>query len=110
MALTVIKAYAKNSMPEKAFDSFQRMKQIFGCEPGIRSYNTLLNAFAESNRWEQAESFFKYFETVGIKPNLQTYNILIKVACKNRHFEHAKRYWIGFGKRVFIQMYKAMGL
>ncbi|XP_022748183.1 pentatricopeptide repeat-containing protein At3g09060-like [Durio zibethinus] len=67
------------------------MKQIFGCEPWIRSYSTLLNAFAESNRWEQAESLFKHFETVGKKSQICKLNILIKVACKRKHFDHTKR-------------------
>lgn len=48
-------------------------------------------AFAESGRWEQAESFLKHFGKQGIKPNLQTFDVLIKVACKRKHFEHAKR-------------------
>jgi len=90
VALTVIKAYAKNSMPDKALAVFQQMEEIFGCAPGIRSYNSLLNAFIESNQWERAEKFFAYFEMVGLPPNLQTYNILIKISCKKQQFEKAK--------------------
>jgi pentatricopeptide repeat protein len=90
VALTVIKAYAKSSMPDKALDVFQRMDEIFGCKPGIRSYNSLLNAFTESNQWDRAESFWAYFETVGMSPNVQTYNILIKISCKKKQFEKAK--------------------
>ena len=88
--MTVIKAYAKNSMPNKALAVFQQLEEIFGCAPGIRSYNSLLNAFIESNQWERAEKFFAYFEMVGLPPNLQTYNILIKISCKKQQFEKAK--------------------
>ncbi|KAB2621985.1 pentatricopeptide repeat-containing protein [Pyrus ussuriensis x Pyrus communis] len=91
VALTVIKAYTKNSMPDKALAVFQQMEEIFGCAPGVRSYNSLLNAFIESNQWDRAEKFFAYFETVDLEPNLQTYNVLIKVSCKKKQFEKAKR-------------------
>ncbi|KAM1406241.1 hypothetical protein ACFXTH_000930 [Malus domestica] len=90
VALTVIKAYMKNSMPDKALVVFQQMEEIFGCAPGVRSYNSLLNAFIESNQQDRAEKFFAYFETVGLEPNLQTYNVLIKISCKKKHFEKAK--------------------
>lgn len=92
VALSVIQAYGKNSMPDKALDVFQRMNEIFGCEAGVRSYNALLNAFVESKQWDRAESFISYFETAGISPNLQTYNILIKILCRKRQFEKAKRF------------------
>ncbi|KAB2621996.1 pentatricopeptide repeat-containing protein [Pyrus ussuriensis x Pyrus communis] len=94
VALTVIKAYTKNSMPDKALAAFQQMEEIFGCAPGVRSYNSLLNAFIESNQWDRAEKFFAYFayfETVDLEPNLQTYNVLIKISCKKKQFEKAKR-------------------
>ena len=59
VAVTVIKAYAKNSMPDQALDVFQRMDEIFGCSPGMmRSYNSLLNAFVESNLWDPALELF----------------------------------------------------
>lgn len=106
VALTVIKAYAKNSMPDQALDIFQRMHEIFGCQPGIRSYNSLLNALIESNKWDEAESFFLYFETMGLSPNLQTYNILIKISCRKKQFDKAKELlnWMweqGFSPDVF---------
>ncbi|KAM3340767.1 hypothetical protein P3S68_028401 [Capsicum galapagoense] len=50
VALTVIKCYAKNSMVDKAMGVFQNMKYVFGCVPGVRSFNTLLNAFVISNQ------------------------------------------------------------
>jgi pentatricopeptide repeat protein len=90
VVLTVLKAYAKSKMPNEALDCFQKMEEIFGCKPGIRSYNALLNAFIEANLLEKAESFLAYFETVGILPNLQTYNILIKISVKKRQFVEAK--------------------
>ncbi|PQQ12841.1 pentatricopeptide repeat-containing protein [Prunus yedoensis var. nudiflora] len=99
VALTVIKAYAKNSMPDKALVVFQQMEEIFGCAPGIRSYNSLLNAFIESNQWERAEKFFAYFETVeqfekakallswmwekGLKPDVFSYGTLINGLAKS---------------------------
>lgn len=91
VALTVIKAYAKNSMPDEALHVFQRMDEIFGCSPGVRSYNSLLNAFVESNQWDRAESFFAYFGTVGVSPNLQTYNTMIKILCKKKKFGKARK-------------------
>ncbi|KAF5176049.1 Pentatricopeptide repeat-containing protein, partial [Thalictrum thalictroides] len=48
-------------MPDQALDVFRRMNEIFGCCPGIRSYNSLLNAFVKCNQWDRAESFFAYF-------------------------------------------------
>ena len=45
VALTAIKAYAKCSVPDQALYLFQRMVDIFGCKPGIKSYNSMFNAF-----------------------------------------------------------------
>ncbi|CAA2964086.1 Hypothetical predicted protein [Olea europaea subsp. europaea] len=70
--LVVMKAYSKNSMVDKAMELFQKMREIFGCEPGVRSYNTLLNAFVVSNQLSKAELFFRNFETLGVAPNLET--------------------------------------
>ncbi|KAJ0028671.1 hypothetical protein Pint_35228 [Pistacia integerrima] len=36
VAVTVMQAYAKNLMPDKALDIFQNMGELFGCKPGIR--------------------------------------------------------------------------
>lgn len=90
VALTVLKTYSKNSMVDCALSVFQRMREIFGCEPGIRSYNSMLNAFVTSSHWNQAELFFKSFETVGMAPNLESFNILIKISCKKKQFDKAQ--------------------
>ncbi|RYR79562.1 hypothetical protein Ahy_A01g004363 isoform B [Arachis hypogaea] len=89
--LTAIKAYAKNSKPDEALHLFQNMETLFGCTPGVRSFNTLLNAFVLSNQWDRANRFFAYYETVGVEPNLETYNVLMKVLCKKKQFDKAKR-------------------
>ncbi|XP_010489724.1 PREDICTED: pentatricopeptide repeat-containing protein At3g09060-like [Camelina sativa] len=77
-------------MPDRALDVFQRMGEIFGCEPGVRSYNTLLNVFVEAKQWDKVESLFAYFETTGLAATLQTYNVLIKMSCKRKQFEKAR--------------------
>jgi pentatricopeptide repeat protein len=91
---TLLKAYAKNKMPNQALDCFKKLEEIFGCKHGIRSYN----AFIKVNQLEKAVFFFSdYFETVGILLNLQTYNILIKISVKKRQFVKA---WIGCGVKI----------
>lgn len=55
IALTVIKTYTKNRMTDRAFNG---MGEVFGCEAGVRSFNSLLNAFAEAKQWDKAEAFF----------------------------------------------------
>ena len=42
-------------MPNKAFNYFQKMEEIFRCKPLIRSYNALLNAFIGANLLDKAE-------------------------------------------------------
>ncbi|CAM8900811.1 unnamed protein product [Rhodiola kirilowii] len=90
VALTVIKTYTKFAMTDRALDAFNRMPQVFGCVAGVRSYNSLLNAFAEAKQWDKAEAFFAYFQTVGIEPNLETYNVLIKISCSKKQFGKAR--------------------
>ncbi|KAL8140640.1 hypothetical protein V2J09_006661 [Rumex salicifolius] len=91
VALAAIKAYSKNSMVEQALDVFKRMREVFGCDPGVRSHNSILNCFVESRQWEKAESFLKYFESLDMNPDLDTYNILLKLSCKRGQFDKAKR-------------------
>ncbi|KAG5540372.1 hypothetical protein RHGRI_020563 [Rhododendron griersonianum] len=69
---------------------FQRMKEFSGCEPGIRSYNCLFNAFVVGNQWDRAELFFKHQEKMGVSPNLETYNVLVKISCKKLRFSEAR--------------------
>ncbi|KAL0451052.1 UNVERIFIED_CONTAM: Pentatricopeptide repeat-containing protein [Sesamum latifolium] len=89
-ALAVLKIYSRNLMVERAMEIFQKMKEVFGCDPGVRSYNCLMNAFVVSNQLNKAEVFFRHFRTMGVTPNLETYNILIKIACKKMDFDKAR--------------------
>ncbi|KAI3882088.1 hypothetical protein MKW92_039795 [Papaver armeniacum] len=68
--------YSDDKMPDKALEIFQQMNEIFGCNPGIRSCNSLLNAFVMSYQYDRAESFFTYFET-RFETNLETHNVVM---------------------------------
>lgn len=89
--LSVFKAYAKARLAEPAVEVFRNMERSFGCKPGIRSYNTLLNALVQGGCLHLVESFYAYLDTVGINPNLQTFNVLIKAFCKLKRFNEAKK-------------------
>jgi len=58
---TLLKAYAKNKMPNQALDCFKKLEEIFGCKHGIRSYN----AFIKVNQLEKAVFFIRLFWNSG---------------------------------------------
>ncbi|KAG7033785.1 Pentatricopeptide repeat-containing protein, partial [Cucurbita argyrosperma subsp. argyrosperma] len=82
--------------PDQALYLFQRMVDIFGCKPGIKSYNSMFNAFIESNQWsresryrarrsslKRAKRLLNWMSEKGLNPNVLSYGTLINALAKD---------------------------
>ncbi|KAJ9694905.1 hypothetical protein PVL29_010398 [Vitis rotundifolia] len=65
------------------------MHEIFGCQPGKISYNSLLNAFIQKKQFEKAKEPLNWMWEQGLKPYVFSYGTLINALAKNGYISHA---------------------
>ncbi|KAL3846184.1 hypothetical protein ACJIZ3_003587 [Penstemon smallii] len=87
--ITLIRNYGTASKPKDALKVFVRIND-FGVQRSVRSFNTLLNAFVQNNKYDSVYIMFKHCKKkFGIVPNVFTCNILLKALCKKGNVEGA---------------------
>ncbi|CAM0906604.1 unnamed protein product [Alopecurus aequalis] len=69
---------------ERAYETFEAMKEKFGLTPDIHSYNVLLHAFGKLKKTEEASNVFQHLTTLDVKPNATTYSLLVDAHLVNR--------------------------
>uniref|UniRef100_A0ACD5YZT0 Uncharacterized protein n=2 Tax=Avena sativa TaxID=4498 RepID=A0ACD5YZT0_AVESA len=69
---------------ERAYETFEAMKEKFGLTPDIHSYNALLHAFGKLKKTEEAINVFQHLSSLDVKPNATTYSLLVDAHLVNR--------------------------
>ncbi|XP_052162011.1 pentatricopeptide repeat-containing protein At1g26460, mitochondrial [Oryza glaberrima] len=69
---------------ERAYETFEAIKEKFGLTPDIHSYNALLHAFGKRKKTEEACNVFQHLVSLGVKPNATTYGLLVDTHLVNR--------------------------
>ncbi|KAG8079860.1 hypothetical protein GUJ93_ZPchr0007g3048 [Zizania palustris] len=69
---------------ERAYETFEAIKEKFGLTPDIHSYNALLHAFGKLKKTEEACNVFQHLVSLGVKPNATTYSLLVDAHLVNR--------------------------
>lgn len=69
---------------ERAYETFEAMKEKFGLTPDIHSYNALLHAFGKLKKTEEASNVFQHLTSLDVKPNATTYSLLVDAHLVNR--------------------------
>ncbi|KAK1679061.1 hypothetical protein QYE76_039909 [Lolium multiflorum] len=69
---------------ERAYETFEAMKEKFGLTPDIHSYNALLHAFGKLKKTEEAVNVFQHLTSLDVKPNATTYSLLVDAHLVNR--------------------------
>ncbi|XP_048555585.1 pentatricopeptide repeat-containing protein At1g26460, mitochondrial [Triticum urartu] len=70
---------------ERAYETFEAMKEKFGLTPDIHSYNALLHAFGKLKKTEEASNVFQHLVSLeDVKPNATTYSLLVDAHLVNR--------------------------
>uniref|UniRef100_A0A0D9X142 Pentacotripeptide-repeat region of PRORP domain-containing protein n=1 Tax=Leersia perrieri TaxID=77586 RepID=A0A0D9X142_9ORYZ len=69
---------------ERAYETFEAIKEKFGLTPDIHSYNALLHAFGKRKKTEEACNVFQHLVSLGVKPNATTYSLLVDAHIVNR--------------------------
>ncbi|KAM1397330.1 hypothetical protein ACFX2I_014925 [Malus domestica] len=65
VALKVIKAYTKNSMPDKALAVFQQMEENFKCAR-CKTYNVLIKISCKKKHFEKAKGLLNWIWEKGL--------------------------------------------
>ncbi|XP_072977545.1 pentatricopeptide repeat-containing protein At1g26460, mitochondrial [Typha angustifolia] len=69
---------------ERAYETFEAIKEKFGMTPDIHSYNALMSAFGKLKKTAEASNVFEHLVSIGVKPNATTYSLLVDAHLVNR--------------------------
>ncbi|KAJ3673109.1 hypothetical protein LUZ60_006483 [Juncus effusus] len=69
---------------ERAYETFEAIKDKIGLTPDIHSYNALLCAFGRVKKTAEACNVFEHLVSIGVKPNATTYSQLVDAHLINR--------------------------
>jgi pentatricopeptide repeat protein len=85
---TLLNIYAQNGEFDKALNLVQQMQSDYDsgnkdCRPGMRTYNTILKAFQNSNRSDAAAIAEQFFNSIP-SPNTVTYTTLLNLYAEKK--------------------------
>ncbi|KAL6656909.1 hypothetical protein ACP70R_004689 [Stipagrostis hirtigluma subsp. patula] len=69
---------------DRAYETFEAIKEKFELTPDIHSYNALLYAFGKQKKTGEACNVFQHLLSLGVKPNATTYSLLVDAHLVNR--------------------------
>lgn len=84
----LISAYLKLNQPEKAVETFDKMKD-FDCTPDLFTFNLVLRLMVEKEITFLALPVFNMMLRFDCNPDCETFNILIDGLCKSRKLRDA---------------------
>lgn len=74
---TLLAAYGRSGLLDKAFSLLEEMKSTPGCQPDVQTYSILIKSCLQISAFDKVQSLISDMATLGIKPNTVTYNTLI---------------------------------
>ncbi|GAB2297418.1 hypothetical protein Dimus_031523 [Dionaea muscipula] len=86
--LVLISSYWKVGNPEKALDSFGKMRD-FECEPDVYTYNAILYVLVQKEVFLLALTVYNQMLKLGCYPIRASYNILLDGLCKSGRMDDA---------------------
>ncbi|KAI3736806.1 hypothetical protein L2E82_26793 [Cichorium intybus] len=78
-----MKSYGRKGKVQEAVNVFERM-DFYNCEPGVHSYNAIMNILVEYGYFDQAHKVYMRMKDKGIVPDVYTFTIRIKSFCRTR--------------------------
>ncbi|XP_062187451.1 pentatricopeptide repeat-containing protein At1g26460, mitochondrial-like [Phragmites australis] len=70
---------------DRAYETFEAIKEKFELTPDIHSYNALLYAFGKMRKTEEACNVLQHLLGIGVKPNATTYSLLVNAHLVNKN-------------------------
>lgn len=86
---TIIKAYCKQNLLDKAFDLFDEVEKSGEFQPDEIMYNTLLDGCARQAVYERGMELFERMKQSGVRPTNFTLSVLVKLANRGKKIEVA---------------------
>lgn len=77
---------------QAALKTFEEM-QSSGVVPDTRSYTTLMEAYGQAGRCDDAERLLKQMEAEGFIADIVTYGVLVKAFAKAERYEEGFKYF-----------------
>ncbi|KAD2806078.1 hypothetical protein E3N88_39455 [Mikania micrantha] len=81
--LSAMKSYGRSGKIQEAINVFERM-DFYSCEPGVHSYNSIMNILVEYGYFDQAHKVYMRMKDKGIVPDVCTFTIRIKSFCRRK--------------------------
>ncbi|XP_020104641.1 pentatricopeptide repeat-containing protein At1g26460, mitochondrial [Ananas comosus] len=69
---------------ERAYETFEAIKEKMELTPDVHSYNALMCAFGKLKKTAEASNVFGHMVSVGVKPNAMSYSLLVDAHLVNR--------------------------
>lgn len=74
---------------DRAYQTFEAIRSVFGLMPNVHSCNALIDGFAKMRKVSETLKVYEYMIGSGLQPNQQTYDLLIKAHVVNRDTKSA---------------------
>ncbi|XP_047307950.1 pentatricopeptide repeat-containing protein At3g06430, chloroplastic-like [Impatiens glandulifera] len=87
----ILAAYCKSHLLDEAFSVLELMKAHPICQPDVYTYNVLIKACVETDRFEDVKSLYNQMEERSIVPNIITQNIVLKGYAKSEKFDQMEK-------------------
>ncbi|KAL4559285.1 hypothetical protein LXL04_031423 [Taraxacum kok-saghyz] len=88
--VSAMKSYGRKGKVQEAVNVFERM-DFYNCEPGVHSYNAIMNILVEYGYFDQAHKVYMRMKDKGIVPDVYTFTIRIKSFCRTKRSVAALR-------------------
>lgn len=88
---TLLGAYGKSGLLNKAFSIFDDMKSVSECKPDVYTYTVLLNCCCKFGHFDMIKRILDEMSYLGIQCNSVTYNTIIDGYGKAKMFEEMER-------------------
>ncbi|PWA33912.1 pentatricopeptide repeat protein [Artemisia annua] len=83
----------KGRRTEEAYSVFTRMRDEFGCEPSVSTYEIMVRMFSNEGRIDMALKVWEEMKSEGVLPGMHMFSTLINSLCREKKLEVACKYF-----------------
>ncbi|CAN4095001.1 unnamed protein product [Withania somnifera] len=88
---TLVGAYCRSNIIDKAFTILQRMIELPYCQPDVYTYSILVKACVDASRFDLVDSLYEQMAERSIVPNTVTQNIVLSGYGKAGKYEEMEK-------------------
>ncbi|KAL4586680.1 hypothetical protein LXL04_011322 [Taraxacum kok-saghyz] len=82
----------KGRRTKEAYSVFKRMRDEFGCEPSVSTYEIMVRMFCNEGRVDMAVSIWEEMKGEGVLPGMHMFSTLINSLCRDKKLQDCCKY------------------